>query len=230
MRFDNVKIRCSALGNIMGQKGLGVTGEKYLTELFVALKYGRSRELVTKYTNKGLEVEEDSFTLVSRIHKRFYTKNQTNFKNEFITGTPDVVDGKAIRDMKSSWDMITYFHTSEKSALQSYKWQLQGYMALTGAEIAHLDYALVNTPIPLIEAEKRKKMYEMGIDMNDHRINLMQSFEDACAEIERLCVYDDVPLNERTKTFTIKRDADMIEQIYDRVKIARQWMNEQFGG
>lgn len=224
MRFDNVKIRCSALSNIMGAKGLGLTGEKYLTELYVQLKYGRSRELVTKYTNKGLHVEEDSFTLVSRIHKRFYTKNDTNFNNEFLTGTPDIIDGNSVRDIKSSWDMITFFHTDEKSAIKTYEWQLQGYMDLTNTEVAYLDYALVNTPIPLIEAEKRKKAYEMGCSIESPSLECQQAWE----EIERLCVYDDVPLHERTKTFKIERDDEKIQLIHDRVQIARDWMNERF--
>lgn len=225
MTFDNVKIRCSSLSKVMGKTGLGKTGEKYLAEILASVKYGRSRELVTKYTQKGLLVEEDSFTLVSRVHKRFFTKNETNFTNDYITGTPDVVDGKIIRDTKSSWDIITFLGMTPKTAIDTYEWQLQGYMWLTDAETSFLDYALVNTPIALIEKEKRYKAYEMGSDPNNPSPECQQAWE----EIERLSVYDDIPLSERIRTIEVKRDDAKIEQIKNRVIVCREFMNKTWG-
>jgi hypothetical protein len=223
MDYDKLTIRCSALSKIMGARGLGITGEKYLTELYIKHKYGRSRDLVNKYTDKGLQVEEDSLTLVSRIHKKMYIKNETTYRNEYLSGTPDVV-GDAIHDVKSSWDMITFFHTNQKSAMADYEWQLQGYMDLTGKNKAFLHFCLNNTPIPLIEKEKRYKAYEMGCTVEQPTIECQHAWE----EIERLCVYDDVPINERVRTFVVNRDDDKIDEIHNRVLLAREWLKGNF--
>lgn len=118
---------------------LSETTKKYLREVMIYEKYGRKKDISNKYIEKGLAVEEDAITLYSRFTKVFYKKNEKQLKNEQITGTPDLYEGDNIEsaslilDIKSSWDIFTFFNSKLDALNKDYYWQLQGYMALTGA-------------------------------------------------------------------------------------------------
>jgi hypothetical protein len=194
----------------------------HLVDVFVSNKYGRNTDIVNKYTTKGMLVEEDSLTLYSRYKKEFYLKNETHFNNEFIKGTPDIITKHGmIIDVKSSWDIYTFFRNNAKSLNKNYYWQLQGYMALTGCKISMLAYCLVNTPDMLIQDEKRRLQYKMGVIDDSNK-----TFEEACAEIEKLSIYDDIPLSEKVIEIEIKRDDSDIERLYQKIKDCREYMNK----
>jgi len=199
----------------------------HLIDVYVQNKYGRKQDITSKYMEKGLMVEEDSITLFSRVNKTFYRKNEEKILGLYIAGTPDLFTGDSITsaesivDIKSSWDIFTYFRTRAKDMNKMYYWQLMGYMALTGAKTATLAYCLVNTPDTIINDEKRKLSWKMGLidDANP-------DFQKACEDIDRLSIYDDIPLNERVYTIQVERDEAAINAIYERVIACREWMNE----
>jgi hypothetical protein len=179
----------------------------HLIDIFVSAKYGRQTEIQNKYVNKGLMVEEDSITLYSRVKKTFFKKNERHLANEFIKGTPDLFTGLEIE----AADKINSL----------YWWQLQGYMALTGASKATLAYCLINTPVMLINDEKRKLMYKMGCATEES-----DEFVKACHELDKAMIYDDISLNERMIEFGVQRDNEAIQALYDRIGKARQFLNE----
>lgn len=228
---NNILFRCSSLGYIMTEprsksEVLSETCKTHLVDVFVSAKYGRRTDIQTRYTIKGNLVEEDSMTLYSRVTGKFYRKNKETFKNDFISGTPDIItlDGakpERIIDIKSSWDIFTFFRTCAKEINKNYYWQLMGYMALTGAETSNLAYCLVNTPDALIEAEKRRLWYSMGQPEQDNR-----EYIEGCLEIDRMMIYDDIPMKERVMDMiTVDRDEDVIQRIYARVAQCREWMD-----
>lgn len=233
MSADNILFRCSSLGHIMTEprsksETLSETTKTHLVDKFVSVKYGRETDIHSRYTTKGLMVEEDSITLFSRHTKTFYMKNEETLTNEFISGTPDLYEGEDIRsadriiDVKSSWDIYTFFRAANNGLNKRYFWQLQGYMALTGAKTATLAYCLVNTPEVLITDQKRKLSWSMNLIDADTDTNYQQ----ACEEINKLSVYDDIPMGERIYQITVERDDEAIERLYERVKACRKWMNE----
>jgi len=171
-------------------------------------------------------VEEDSLTLYSRYKKEFFTKNEDYFTNEFIRGTPDIIfhDDSLVIDIKSSWDIFTFFRNLAGDIKSIYYWQLQAYMALTGMKRARLAYCLIDTPAPLIHAQKRKMMYDMGLRDIDDNMNL--DFMNACAEIDKLSIYDDMPLNEKVLEIEVERNDHDIERMYERIIQCRKYMNE----
>jgi hypothetical protein len=227
MTADNILFRCSSLGHLMTEpraksETLSESCKTHLVDVFVSNKYGRNTDIVNKYTTKGMLVEEDSLTLYSRYKKEFYLKNETHFNNEFIKGTPDIITKHGmIIDVKSSWDIYTFFRNNAKSLNKNYYWQLQGYMALTGCKISMLAYCLVNTPDMLIQDEKRRLQYKMGVIDDSNK-----TFEEACAEIEKLSIYDDIPLSEKVIEIEIKRDDSDIERLYQKIKDCREYMNK----
>lgn len=197
---------------------LSQTTKTHLIDKFVSVKYGRETEIVSKYTNKGLMVEEDSLTLYSRFLGRYLTKNEEILSNDFIVGTPDVIKEHVI-DIKSSWDIFTFFRTSGKEVNQNYYWQMQGYMALTGAESATLAYCLTDTPEVLINDEKRKLLWKGGFTSE-----LSPEYVEACEKIERLLKYDDIDLKEKVLETEVKRNNEDIQRIYKRVQECREYM------
>lgn len=226
MDADQILFRCSSLGHIMTEargksETLSESCKTHLVDVFVSNKYGRTTDIDNRYVRKGLMVEEDSLTLFSRHTKRFYKKNQDHFRNDFIKGTPDIIDGDTIIDIKSSWDIYTFFRNANPDKLnKNYYWQLQGYMALTGAKQSLLAYCLVNTPDVMINDEKRKLMWKMNV-LSDTDA----TYIDACDEIDKLSVYDDIPMSERVNQILIHRDDAAIERLYERVQECREYMN-----
>jgi len=223
---DNILFRCSSLGHIMteakGKTGISETCKKHLIDVYVSRTYGRNTNIHNRYTIKGLAVEEDSLTLYSRVSKKFYVKNEDNIKNEFICGTPDIIADDKVIDIKSSWDIITYYRNVFGDLNKQYYWQLQGYMALTGKDHAELAYCLVNTPDTLVNDQKRRLMWSMGL------IDATQEFDEACAEIEKLAIYDDIPMQDRVHVIKIDRDEDALKKLYERVTACREYMNQTF--
>ncbi len=224
MNADNILFRCSSLGHIMTEpklKGevLSETCKTHLVDKFVSVKYGRNTDIQNRYTIKGNMVEEDSLTLYSRYKKEFYKKNDQRLQNLFISGTPDIILPDEVKDIKSSWDIYTFFRNTTSKLNKLYYWQLLGYMILTNTQKATLAYCLVNTPDILIADEKRKLSYKMGIIDSSH------DYELACKEIELLSIYDDIPINEKIIEINIERNKEDEARLYQRIIECRKYMN-----
>jgi len=201
---------------------LSETCKSYLSDVFIKEKYGRVKDISNKYLEKGIQVEEDSITLLSRFSRKFYNKNEDTFKNDFISGTPDILDNNCVIDIKSSWDIFTFFKSKEELN-KMYYWQLQGYMALTGATRAELVYCLVDTPEHILEAEKRKLAYKLGEGSQDN-----EEFKPLFENLEKLSKYLDIPVNERVFVKQIERNEKDIERIYSRVLECREYLKNNF--
>ena len=230
MDFSKTLFRCSSLGHIMNEakgKGLSETTKTHLIDVYVSNKYGRRDDIQGKYIEKGLAVEEDSITLYSRIKKDFYKKNEDHLKNSWIKGTPDLYEGSSIEqathivDIKSSWDIYTFMRVLTKDVNKMYYWQLQGYMDLSGASSATLAYSLVDTPVPLIEDEKRRLMWKMGVATSENPLYL-----EACDELEKAMTFGDIDMRERLIEFKIERNEADIMKMHARVEECRKWLNE----
>jgi hypothetical protein len=232
--FSKVKFRCSSIGKLMTEpktktdKEAGIlseTTQSYLVDIYVYEMFGRYSEFSNKYVQKGLMIEEDSITLYSRIKKEFFQKNEKLLENDFIRGTPDLYVGKNINkaeiiiDIKSSWDIFTFFRTFTKKLNKDYWWQLQGYMALTGATSARLAYCLLNTPEMLVNDEKRRLMYQMGCATTEN-----PDYIKACEELDKSMKYDDISLERRLNEIYIERDDEAIDTIYKKVNSAREFL------
>lgn len=235
MDFSNVLFRASAIGHLMtepklvGDKKAGNLSEgakTHLVDVFVQNKYGRQTDITNKYVEKGLQVEEDAITLYSRVKKRYFKKNSQHLSNKFIKGTPDLFTGleitfaEEIIDIKSSWDIYTFFRVHTKDVNNLYWYQLQAYLALTGAKRATLAYCLVNTPETLLMDEKRRLFWKMNAGTEENK-----EYQAACEELDKAMKFEDIPMNERVIEFKIERDDEEIERMYSKVEKAREYLN-----
>ncbi len=229
--FDNYLFHPSQLGLIMTESRtkdpFGETCKKHLMECWVNMKYGRTRSFSTKFMEKGTLAEEDSIDLYSLVKGAFFAKNKEQISNDFFVGMPDLFEGTIIQsadviiDIKTSWDIFTFYETLLKPLNKIYYWQLQAYMDLTGAKSAKLSYCLVNTPFKLMEDEKRKLMWKMGVI--DEEVD--EAYIMACREIEKNGVFDDIPAKDRLIEFTVERNQEDIDYAHQRVIDCRGFLN-----
>jgi hypothetical protein len=224
--FDDYKFHPSSLGLIMTEsrtkEELGETAKSHLIECYVSKKYGRNKDVTNKFIEKGLLAEEDSFDLYTLVKDKLFIKNEKTFENDFFIGTPDIVDGNLIVDIKTSWDIFTFFSVMGKPINKMYYWQLQSYMDLTGANEAKLVYCLVNTPFKLVEDQKKKLMWTMGVidpEADD-------AYLKACEQVDKNSIYDDIPIENKYIEFSIPRDQSAIEKSHERVKFCRNFLNQ----
>jgi hypothetical protein len=158
---------------------------------------------------------------------KLYDKNVDRVSNDYIIGTPDLYDGETLAesneivDIKSSWDIFTFLSNVQEPMNDTYYWQLQGYMALTGAKIGTIAYCLANTPQSIVDGEKYSLLRNMDvISEEDSR------YKNEVVKLERNRVFDDIPLEERVLTISVSRNEDDIQDIYKKVLKCREFLAE----
>lgn len=254
MQASDILFRCSSLGKIKagprekaGTIAPGVC--THLVDVFVSAVYGRREEAEGKMLEKGNQREEDSLTLLSRVHKNFYRKNDVRLSNEYITGECDIFIGESIEnatetiDTKTSWSANTFFRASHKVLEEDYEEQGHGYMWLTGAKKHTVAYCLVNGTAQAIMDEKRRAAWKFGPDPD-----VNPEYIKKCKQIEINHIFDiksfadeypwfefhndlgdwkwDIPMEKRMHTFVFDRDEQAIERIKNRVIQCRKWMGD----
>ena len=201
MKEKEFKIRCSAIGQIMTNSRtksnpLSKTTEAYVQEWMKEQIYGGQKFMGNKYTQKGLDMENDAIDYFSEeAGHGFLVKNDVKYENEFMTGTPDLIHNGVVIDIKNSWDHWTFPLFEDKIPTKDYYWQLQGYMALTNLDKAQLVYTLMETPD-----------------------DLLNQWTDVPYE------YDHLEGKYRIKVFNVERNNEDIQKIYDRVAECRDYI------
>ena len=254
MISNDIKFRCSSLGYIMTEPRtkselLSETCKAHLIDVFVSAKYSRREEAQSKFLDKGNDREEDSITLLSRVSKSVYKKNNQRIENEYITGEPDIYEGNSIMeadvtlDTKTSWSAHTFFRAKINELNKMYFYQGQGYMAITGAKLHKVAFCLVNGLPTAINDEKRRLQWKSTkIDFESDPVYI-----EKCKQVEInhiFCLKEfakenpgfvfhndlenwnyDIPMQDRLYVFEIKRDEEVIKNIYVRVQQCRDWLN-----
>jgi len=179
-------------------------------------------KLMTSPKTKGEVLSKTTKTYIQElaiehkygIRKEFW--NEENLTNDYLTGTPDVNTNEILLDVKCSWDATTFPFFESECPNKDYYYQLQGYMWLTGKDEALLCYCLVNTPFQIVEDEVRREHWKQGlIDESLDVRDFVQSKHN----------FDHIPKEKRVKVFKIAKDESVIEQIKERIELARVYYN-----
>lgn len=225
--FNDYLFRCSSLGKICTNdrtgKQMGETAKSYLKEIYIEKVYGIKKDITSKYITKGLLVEDSAIALYSSLNGGFYFKNDEWYKNDFISGTPDIVSDELVIDIKSSWSPHS-MPFKDDSIKKDYYYQLIGYMALTGLKKAKLAYVLIDTPHQLVEDEKRRLSWQMGATSD-----LSPEYLEACLELDKQHDFSHIPIEKRVVEFDIEYDEKVVEEIYKRVQECRTYLNSLNG-
>lgn len=215
------KIRCSAIGQIMSASNkLTQTNKSYLDNWIKEQVYSRKKEFRSKYTDKGLIVEDNAIDLVAEyLGYGFLMKNTNHYEDDYKTGTPDILpNDDLVIDVKSSWDWSTFPLLEDELPNKDYEYQIQGYMDLLGRSNGAVIYVLLDTPQHLIEREARRFCWANGYEDLDL---------DIYSEFENKMTYSDIPISKRVKTFYRKYSNDIIEDIHEKVRISREYINKK---
>ena len=94
---------------------------------------------------------------------------------------------------------------------------MQGYMWLTGLEQAELIYCLMNTPHAIVEDEVRRAHW---------KANLIDEDLDLREAVQSQHNFDHIPNNLRIKRFIVERNEDAIENIKEKVELAREYYEQ----
>lgn len=195
---------------------LGKDAKSFIEQMWLSDEYGYRDEIVTKEVLKGQLCEQDSMSLVSKMFPvgEFRKKNKLHFENEYFKGTPDIILSSLniIEDVKTSWDISTFFKTRTYSPL--YYGQGQVYMDLTGAREFNLYYCLVTTPVVLVEQIERSLFYRLGDGEMFHKIS---------EQLHNNHYYDDIPEEKRIKIFTFQYDPEYIEKLKKCAELGRDY-------
>jgi len=221
LNFEDYLFRCSSLGKLMvsprNKKDLlSATTKKYLQEIHKEVVFGKTTDIQSKYLDKGKQVEDESIEIYGRVKSIHFQKNEKFYENNFICGTPDIVD-KTLIDIKSSWDFTTFPMHEEDLPNKHYYWQLQGYMALAERKEATVAYCLVDTPPLLIQDEVRRLSWNLGM------IEVPDELE---SEVYERLQYADIPEELRVKEFHIEYNDGDVQRLYERIEICRDYLTD----
>lgn len=219
------KIRCSAIGQIMGKPktkaaqeagGISQTAETYCQKWAIEQIYDRKKDYSSKYTDKGLIMEDNSLDYIAEQQGlSMLIKNEQYFENDYMTGTPDAILPELIKDVKNSWDCFTFplFETDIPNI--TYWWQGQGYMELVNKDNYELIYVLSDTPLHLIEKEAHWYCKNNGYG------DLTQDIYD---DFVKKMTYKGIEDKYKIKIFPFKKDIEAIKQIEQQVIKCRNYI------
>ena len=211
--MKDFKIRASAASDIMGVRGLGKTGETYCKKWLKEQLYSRHKEFTSKYTDKGLIVEDNSLDYIAKVlDYGMLIKNEKFFEDDYFTGTPDIILKDHLIDVKNSWDCFT-FPLFETEPAREYYLQGQIYMHLTGIKRYKLIYVLSDTPESIILKDAYWYCKNNGYDELD---------EDIYNQFVAKMTYPNIVDGLKYKVFEFGYDESEIVKLRERVLECRK--------
>ena len=212
--------KCSSLGKLMTDprtksETLSETAKSYIQDLFKERELGIYKEFSSRYTDKGLEMEDEAIQFASEVLKwDFVVKNETRFNNEWLTGEPDINTDNLLADIKCSWSGSTFPLFDETLKNKDYYWQLVGYMWLTGKTKSELVYTLMDTPPQIIEDEIRRQHWKLNLIEED--LNVRQAVID-------MHTFSHIPNELRVKRFIVELNESDIDKIKNRIEAGKEY-------
>ena len=206
-----MKARCSMLSRLLPEPKnksdlISATAKSAVREIAKFDLFGYQSFEGNKYTEKGLQLEEQAIKLSSLSRGLALKKNSERRENDWIQGECDIYvpSRKLIIDTKCTYDIGTHpffrDEAEDKAKKQGYDIQVQGYMWLWDCEEAHIDFCLFPTLLDLIKPwESEEKLIDL---------------------------VEQIPQKKRLTTVVIKRDETIIEKIKQRVEAAQDYYQE----
>ena len=224
---NKILFRCSGTGSLMTEPklksdkdagNLSETAKTFVEDKWLFEQFGFAESIKNVYMDKGNFCEQDSMDLVSQVVEGgFRSRYNTKLQNEYVIGTPDIVLQDCVEDIKTSWNLKTFFN-AELSKM--YYAQAQCYLWLTGKEKYRLIYALVPTPQSMVLNECEKLVYKYGKNYEN------EDYIAECQQIQRNNdLIKELPTEKRVKVFAFDYDRNYIETLKTKIEKAREYYN-----
>ena len=222
-----ILFRCSGTGSLMTDPklkadkdagNLSETAKTFVEDKWLFDTFGFAESIKNQYMDKGNECEQDSMDLVTQVLEGgFRSRYNTKLQNDYVIGTPDIVLADCVEDIKTSWNLKTFFN-AELSKM--YYAQAQCYMWLTGKEKYRLIYSLVPTPQSMVLNECEKLVYKYGKNYDN------EDYIAECQQIQRNNdLIKELPTEKRVKVFAFDYDPNYIETLKNKIEKAREYYN-----
>jgi len=251
--MDQLLFRASSLGKLMTKsrsktEPISATAKNELLKLYLQHEYKRTDDITSKYIDKGIAVESEAIDIWRRHTGHIVFKNETRFRNAYISGVPDLLVKKNdavlfVPDIKSSWSLHTFYNSKIDDIDTNYFWQGQAYCWLVGAPYAVFVFVLCNATSTLLDDEKHKAAWRMGsIDTES------PEYIARCKQIERNMIFDmdkfkrdypythihhapdewvyDIPVEKRIHEKVVQFDQESIDELMERVPMWREYVNK----
>lgn len=224
---NKILFRCSGTGALMTEPklkadkdagNLSETAKTFVEDKWLFDKFGFAESIKNQYMDKGNECEQDSMDLVTQVLEGgFRSRYNTKLQNDYVIGTPDIVLSDCVEDIKTSWNLKTFFN-AELSKM--YFAQAQCYMWLTGKEKYRLIYSLVPTPQSMVLNECEKLVYKYGKNYDN------EDYIAECQQIQRNNdLIKELPIEKRVKVFAFDYEPEYIETLKNKIEKAREYYN-----
>jgi hypothetical protein len=202
---------------------------EYLMEEYSWRTVGKlciSKEMDIEQWQKGKLAEEDAITLLARVDKVLYIKNEERIYNDFLSGIPDVYAGQSvmgcsrITDIKNCWDYPIFLKKINNGLDSGSKEQVQGYMDITDAPEGEIAFTLVDMP-EIMRTDYKRKLFYRGNYVTEESVEFLEKWE----KLERSMMFNDIPIRQRVFKVPVPPFTPSEQQkLYDRVKICREWL------
>ena len=187
-----------------------------------------SKESLDNLTmKKGKMGEPMAVGLLSITDELEYKIHKERIFNDYLSGEVDCYIGEDIyrainvTDTKISWDYPTFLKKLNTGLENGQEEQLQGYGDITGARELYVANCLVDAPDEIIEDYKWKVARKLNALTTESPEFLIE-----WAKFEHSMKFSQISLKKRISKIKVEPFSEIKrQQVYDRVKICREWLN-----
>lgn len=244
-----------ALEQIKDEVLLSETAKSEIRKLWIENSLGRRRIVRTKYTDKGIEQEDESIAILSEFDGYNYVKNelrQIDFENR-LSGEIDLKreteEGEEIIDVKSRYDAESFFSNDDEEQTKGDAEQLDSYLILNpNAVRATIANILVNNSDDAIrrdvyisslrfengempKSEEVRIIKEQVFDMDNFKRLVDLICGDISNDADALEEYEsfrEIPLEMRVIKISRERDEERLDLMREKLKVSLKYAQEKY--
>ena len=169
-KLEELRAQSEELEKVKDVPSLSATCRNYLKTMAIEIRYNRRKRMENRYTKKGKAVEDASIELYSEYMGESFDNNKKRLENDHFTGEWDIEEeGKNgvtvnVKDIKSRYDIDSFFDHLDEDAQAKDRYQLLGYTDLKNSKSASVVNVLTNNDYALIIDEIKREAYNTKPD------------------------------------------------------------------
>jgi hypothetical protein len=203
--------------------------KKYLKYLYAKERYGSRYQLLGRQEVvqmiKGIKTENQAIDLLAQVDGRPYYRYKKPISNKYLTAKLDILSAPSVKksdrilDVKSCYDHRTFMSRVDGNLSDADRYQMQGYLAITGKEVGEIVYCLVGPANDVLQEQYQLLQAKIckGGPVTEEFLHAWKKAEDSM-------LFRDIAPEERLIARQVERDDILIEEIYDRVATCRNWL------
>lgn len=210
---------------------VGKGAQAYLLYIFSIKKYGmpakvHGNSVGQQSAPNGILKEPKVIELLENFRGITLYRSKVRIKNDYLIGIPDAFDdedwerSKMVHEIKTTSNRVQFLHKKIYPFTFHNYLQIQGYMALTGKKMAAIHHCLVDYHEDIILSE-RDRMFRYFCPDGYETARFLEEWRLKEGQLR----FSGMPEDQRVFTCFIDRDERVIEKIYKKVKVCREWLN-----